>query len=359
MMNITNLTETLNPPSKLWSDYVQIGYFLLMVGFGVPLNLYSLIKAISNTNFGFMRLMKIHLALTDLMILCFFALSKLIWWSTYEWLAGDFVCKLVHFCSSFAFCSCSNLIASVAIVRWLVVRRITQTYSLETHNFFMILCFAYGLAAICSLPQFLIWAVFHPFAKYPTWAQCVTKWSIANWNSDGNIRFTEEHIYSILHLLFIFWIPFFIVIISYLRVFFLLKRNIREIDTTFYNIKQYSVLNADGKMDSTLEYTDLSTQLMAQSENTMISTNFSCAHETVPLKKLSQKSLSTCTLIKAKNNMVKRTAYILLTYIVCWSSYNTLAFLQQLGLIIENNHYRLFYNLIVLNAVLNPFIYGI
>jgi hypothetical protein len=108
------------------------------------------------------------------------------------------------------------------------------------------LLFAWLLAIFISAPQFAIWKSFLAFEKY-NWSQCSQIWQINRMlqqrfdqqqrlmlmhhqltNIDHNITTStidigsglsnEENIYTIIHMLFIFWIPSAIVLLCYLFV---------------------------------------------------------------------------------------------------------------------------------------------
>lgn len=342
-MNSSNFSKEIfsAPPTPLLWDYVQIGYFALMVVIGVPLNAYSLIKNLcidkrSRSTRDSMKILKINFAITDLMILLFFAFSKLIWFSTYQWLGGDLMCKLVHFLLCFAFYSNSNFVALVGLVRWMAVKHLRETVSFFPKHFFLYIFASYCLALCASIPQIFFYRIIYPFYHFPNWAQCITVFEAERWINGQTVDYITENLYQIFHMLFVFWIPFVIIVISYFGVLIGFRKIIKETDQSM--IEYYS-------MQYYVNITTQSTSIVQR--------------DAVPLRS-HMRSISTCTLIRAKKCMIKKTALILLVYVLCWSSYNILALLEYLGVVVSGTTYwRLLYNLVAFNAVVNPFIYGL
>lgn len=65
------------------------------------------------------------------------------------------------------------------------------------------------------------------------------------------------------------------------------------------------------------------------------------------------------TLSKAKKRTMRKTIWILLSYLICWSPYNVLVLWRYIDRNIDLYDFEIMYNLIVLNAVINPLIYGV
>lgn len=306
-----------------------------MVIIGVPLNVYSLHRNLSAAGQpklvnDSMRILKINLAITDLMMLLFFGLSKVIWWSTFQWLGGDFLCKLVQFLLCLALYSSSNFVALVGVVRWLAVRHLIDTVSFCPKHYKLYICAAYCSAFCTSFPQFFVWKVIHPYPLHPKWAQCITMWAAARWMGEDTTYGASENAYHLAHMLFVFWIPLVIVLISYLGAVVEFRRNIHCLDKNFINLQN-------------------------QCESTVVNLQFEIEN---PQQNIRPNNISSRTLVRAKDTLIRKTAYILLAYVLCWSSYNILTLLDHLNVIRTNSLWRQLYYLIVLNAVVNPFIYG-
>ncbi|GMS93747.1 hypothetical protein PENTCL1PPCAC_15922, partial [Pristionchus entomophagus] len=84
------------PPERLPSDSIHQIFLLFVITVGVPTNLLTLRKLLVmhklTRNGGFNAtfiLLKIHLTVSDLMLLIFYAAPQLLWNITYVWILGD------------------------------------------------------------------------------------------------------------------------------------------------------------------------------------------------------------------------------------------------------------------------------
>jgi hypothetical protein len=137
----------------------------------------------------------------------------------------------------------SNVIVCIALDRLLSVLSSAHNSperALKRTKYMLMI--AWGLAVLISAPQFAIWKTFLAFEEY-NWNQCAQIWQIDRWNyrppllgndSAGNLTMglldgtsTEinidelsfsEQLYTVIHMLFIFWIPSAIVGLCYLTV---------------------------------------------------------------------------------------------------------------------------------------------
>ncbi|KAF8371827.1 hypothetical protein PRIPAC_78256 [Pristionchus pacificus] len=84
------------PPERLPSDSIQLIFLLLVFAVGVPLNVATFRRLLAlhktrrkGSSRAAFVLLKLHLTLSDLMLLFFFVGPQLLWNLTYEWLLGD------------------------------------------------------------------------------------------------------------------------------------------------------------------------------------------------------------------------------------------------------------------------------
>ncbi len=116
-----------SPPQHLMTDYLEIGYIATIILVGTPLNIivfyqqlvrYSgLVKSNKfdlNTAFVFQKL---HLNFANLMILLLHCPAQMGWLISYQWLAGDFVCKFIQFVWMLSFVISSNIVAVIGLDR--------------------------------------------------------------------------------------------------------------------------------------------------------------------------------------------------------------------------------------------------
>ncbi|VDK46153.1 unnamed protein product [Cylicostephanus goldi] len=118
-----NSTEFSEPPTHLFSDYVEMAYLAILVILGIPLNVFILLKLIKDMKYtqkdsvkaGFL-LLKVHLNVSDILMLCI-ACGKLLWLTTYYWPGGDISCRVYFFLSMAALCISSNIVVCIALDR--------------------------------------------------------------------------------------------------------------------------------------------------------------------------------------------------------------------------------------------------
>ncbi|KAI1730514.1 7 transmembrane receptor (rhodopsin family) domain-containing protein [Ditylenchus destructor] len=102
-------------------------------------------------------LFKVNLSLTDFAILLFHALGKVIWLTTYEWKFGDTGCKLYQFLSAFAYYSNSNVIVAIGLDRLKVVYTSHLQGAASVRRVRILLIGAWIMAIFCALPQLFFW----------------------------------------------------------------------------------------------------------------------------------------------------------------------------------------------------------
>ncbi len=168
-------------------------------------------------------LLQLNLNLTDLLILLY-AIGKICWLATYQWLGGNFLCKLYQFYSTLSFYISSNIILMIALDRLRTTLSPTTAASrrndLVCHTLIVL---SWVCAITCSIPQFLIWETVNVAAAFQvvnvSWWQCSDYWRIGRFYGTilpGQTRL--DVIYDVFHLLFAFWIPFTLVLICYVII---------------------------------------------------------------------------------------------------------------------------------------------
>lgn len=226
------------PPMPLVIDYVHIGILIILFLVGAPINLIAFAQLNQNVPKSMVRrsglhLLKVHLNLTDLMIIFIYTTNKICWLITYQWRGGELLCKLMQFFNSTAFQISSNIIVCIAFDRLFVV-----LYKWRTAKIRRVLRISLGLAwflaILLNLPQLFTWTVITPYpGTYPAWKQCVTVWLYkrqVEMNSNPNsTKFIpepifDEYMYTLFHLLVIFWLPLALIVICYVVVGCFLER---------------------------------------------------------------------------------------------------------------------------------------
>ncbi|KAI1719741.1 7 transmembrane receptor (rhodopsin family) domain-containing protein [Ditylenchus destructor] len=242
-------------PERSFTDTVEILIYTVCLCIGGPLNLFSFRKLLRNFNWrpgpgGAMAsassksgaqitLLKLNLNVADLITMFIYTLSQIIWMITYQWYAGDILCRICKFFHTFGFYLNSFVVACFAIDRAM------GTYRLNTLNTSreaylrvrrMLVC-AWIFAFLLSIPQSFIFRVVEP-PGMANFKQCTPVWTIIGFEIDlemsslaaaGKLSEAErwrlieqfqdvvkwERVYNIGHLLFVFWIPTLIIITCY------------------------------------------------------------------------------------------------------------------------------------------------
>ena len=200
-------------PTPLFSDYVEMAYLGIVLLIGVPINLHVLFKLLKqkektatySVKRGFL-ILKIHLNISDSLILFINAGGKFGWLLTYEWRAGDGMCRLFKFSSVATLCLSSNIVVCIALDRLRNVmsarhlrrensvrhpiRNSASTFTVSHFQVFttkIILLLAWLFAIVSSLPQFFAFQTFDIIQSPPkSWYQCTDIWTVNEYlNSTG------------------------------------------------------------------------------------------------------------------------------------------------------------------------------
>ncbi|CAD6185285.1 unnamed protein product [Caenorhabditis auriculariae] len=209
-----------------------MGYLGLVILLGVPSNIIILRKLLQEQRLshkdtvksGFVML-KIHLNITDLLILTL-ALGKLMWLITYEWVGGDFLCRMFQLLSMFAMYSSSNIVVCIAVDR---LRNVMYADKVRGKPKMMnpvtvLAALSWIFSFACSLPQLLAWQTFE-VPMYGGWTQCTDIWQISRFGGNLTIdphskiltRFVENS-YNILHLVLVFWGPLLVLVVCHVLI---------------------------------------------------------------------------------------------------------------------------------------------
>jgi gonadotropin-releasing hormone receptor len=104
-------------------------------------------KSFSNINF-----LILQLAVSDTLVALFCLFADGAWKATYQWLAGDFMCKFVKYMQMFALYSSTYIIVTIGLDRCIAIR-CTLTRFDHKRVVKVMSALAWCLAGLCSLPQ--------------------------------------------------------------------------------------------------------------------------------------------------------------------------------------------------------------
>ncbi|XP_055357976.1 putative gonadotropin-releasing hormone II receptor [Paramacrobiotus metropolitanus] len=169
-------------------------------------------RSFSNINF-----LILQLAISDTLVAAFCLLADGIWKSTYQWLAGDFMCKFVKYMQMFALYTSTFIIVTIGVDRCVAIRCAITRFDHQRLVRYLSTA-AWISAGFCSLPQIFIFRILRaPFTiESGRFEQCVTYGAYTkDWQEPAYIIFTFCAMFAI---------PLLLIIISYTLIFVKIKR---------------------------------------------------------------------------------------------------------------------------------------
>uniref|UniRef100_A0A0N4ZTB4 G_PROTEIN_RECEP_F1_2 domain-containing protein n=1 Tax=Parastrongyloides trichosuri TaxID=131310 RepID=A0A0N4ZTB4_PARTI len=434
---INNVTDD----STIFTTIEMSIYFLSFV-IGGPLNIisfYKIYNAFCNSKTCTqITLLRLNLNIADLITVFIFAPGQFFWLYFYQWYAGDILCRIFKFFAVFCFYLNSFIIACIAVDR---LFSMTNIHSIKMNQnakrrVIRMIIFAWIVAFILALPQLFIFQLFKPFEGVNDFKQCTPIWTIISFTVDNTLndlsasdeartlalkKFSTnkywEKIYNIAHLLFTFWIPTIIIIISYVLVLFIMgsftsssskKENEFSDDVSFSSSIDTLALernvnhNLPDKQISNSYNSNQKENILQQETGPLIgseivvigNSSIKRIENASSLQKNQQKQLSskskkeflrlsiTQNIINKDNNKLglmairtmtiakkktkKQAMLIIVAFLTIWTPYNLLAIMnftfsnvQVLEGILTSAFIPCLNALIVINPIINPIIYGI
>ncbi|EYB92931.1 hypothetical protein Y032_0188g1143 [Ancylostoma ceylanicum] len=355
------------------TDSIEVLFYFLCFVIGGPLNVISLrrsLRAFSQHKAKSpILLLRINLNLADLCTLFVYVPKQFIWMLTYQWYGGELLCRACSFFSTFSFYANSFVIACIAIDR---VFGAYNMSSINAHRRAYLRCrrllvigwlAAFGL----SIPQAVIFRVFEPYPD-KDFRQCTPLWTTFLYEKIEEMNSTNlsdadkiqiereimgmqrlEKMYNINHLLFVFWIPCIIIVISYLTVLLILQGHLKE---EYHGLPPMSTVS---------QIEEDSSKSSLKGKRSFLDTR--PLKPTVVLRATSPGAMAVTTIHKAKQHAKRQAAWIILAYLTFWSPYNVLAVLNMTRTLSEHQVFAVtlsFLNAaICANPIANPLIYGI
>uniref|UniRef100_A0A0K0EDP8 G_PROTEIN_RECEP_F1_2 domain-containing protein n=1 Tax=Strongyloides stercoralis TaxID=6248 RepID=A0A0K0EDP8_STRER len=410
------------PPKPITSDFVELGYLVMMFMVGGPLNLAAYTQNFERTTITRLDILKRHLNYSDLLVLFVYVPSRVCWLVTYDWRGGDLLCKIIKFLHTFVFQISSNVIVVIGIDRLLSVtshKNLTSKTGLRRTR--KMLAFAWIIAVLLSSPQITFWKNYMAYEKYH-WSQCLTVWQIreneiilraqkngsffvnnSKLENEYNELKTSESIYLILHVLCIFWIPATIICMCYIIVSTWVYFNSKPSTTHLHQTKgtktQTTYPQSGGTYTTDVQQPFIhsslkeKTSMIIRGKNKTLTTTYSlsspvfksskkeiksslkkrkyCLTESLSDSQLLSKNPdvgktifnSTTYYAKITRSKAIKVSFLLITaYFICWLPYNVMSIVRYLfPNIFEETSKKLHFlhGFIVFNSVINPFIYGL
>ncbi|KAL3982522.1 7 transmembrane receptor (rhodopsin family) protein [Acanthocheilonema viteae] len=372
------MDENDRPPEPIVSDYVELGTLLILFIIGGPLNLAAHTQITERPTATRLDILKRHLNYSDLLVLFIYVPSRVCWLLTYDWRGGNSLCKIIKFLHTFSFQVSSNVIVCIAIDRLLSVMS-SKHHSPEkaqrrTRAMLMI---AWIAAAIISTPQFVVWKTFLAFEEL-NWSQCMQIWEIIRVEqamkngSVGTSRqlMEQENIYVIVHMMLIFWVPATIVLLCYLIVSCWVYLNSQPTTNTVMCSRNLSHLNVSGCENNKR---CIKNQQSSANRRIVISDNQTVSNQ--PIMKQGNIAITdhssggyvinyrSCNTKIIRSRAIRVSFQLVAAYIICWLPYNGLSlyhFIDPQGFVEAHaNKVYCLHSIMVFNAVINPYLYGL
>ncbi|CAI4222937.1 unnamed protein product [Auanema sp. JU1783] len=296
---------------------------------------------------SFLLLIHINLNISDILVLGVHLPGLMGWLITSQWLAGNAMCKIMRFLDAFVWAASSNIMVCVALYRLTALRYPLWVSAVGHSQVPRMLATAWTLAAISTSPQLFIWRQ----VEFPNITQCQSIWAnkislermerLQNPGVDPSVMMTEDDMwwmkfYDIQHVIIIFYIPLFILVVCY----FLIVKDI------------YKTLNNDQDSSS----------VMYMSEISRLST---CGKRVAPKESTSLVAVRPIRgqdkFKRAKVRSLRITLLLILTYAITWLPYNLLTWWMIISFDTFTDYQEALFPLgflVILNSVINPFIYG-
>uniref|UniRef100_A0AC34QT80 G-protein coupled receptors family 1 profile domain-containing protein n=1 Tax=Panagrolaimus sp. JU765 TaxID=591449 RepID=A0AC34QT80_9BILA len=408
-----------HPPEPILSDYIEMGTLVLLFLIGGPLNLAAYTQIAERPSYTRLDILKKHLNYSDLFVLFIYVPSRACWLLTYDWRGGDLLCRLVKCLHTLAFQISSNVIVCIALDRLLSVLSPSHHSPEKAHKRTRIMLWIAWVAAfIISAPQFVVWRSYLAFEEI-NWSQCMQIWEItrakAYLNNNTDINYSalmqEENIYVVVHMLLIFWIPATIVVLCYLIVSCWVYFNSKPLAFNLENARNSTcgtaIMSSSRTRNGTRTTaitgsavitdkhyaTGVSYHTGIDTVETIISKPTGVHFATNPkiiindevmqplttrqprgstasfhmlpaaMPVISNNATYSAKLNRSYRSRAIRVSFLLVAaYIICWLPYNALSLIQFIAPDTFSKYGNQIYCLhgtIVLNSVINPFLYGL
>ncbi|XP_071534096.1 gonadotropin-releasing hormone receptor [Panulirus ornatus] len=245
-----------------------------------------------------------HLSVADLFVTFACLTTESVWTYTVEWVAGNFLCKLIKFLQMFSLYLSTFILVLIGVDRFTAVRYPMKRSNTQKQCSYGII-FAWVLSGVLSIPQVLVFHVVKgPF--YEEFYQCVTYGLFSPaW---------LEQLYAIFSLVCMFVLPLLILLVTYVSTFITLHKS----------------------------------EKVFRSERTTLG-------NTCP--EFNRRRL----LRKAKMRALRISVVIVLAFVICWTPYYMMMIIFLFTTVAENVEEELLSGIFFFgmsNSLVNPIIYG-
>ncbi|XP_076041535.1 adipokinetic hormone/corazonin-related peptide receptor variant I-like isoform X2 [Oratosquilla oratoria] len=255
------------------------------------------------------KLMMLHLSAADLIVTFIMIPFEIGWRITTQWLAGNPACKIFLFLRAFGLYSSSNVLVCISFDRYFAILHPLKVNDAQRRGKLM-LFFAWTIAAVCSVPQSVIFHVdSHP--NFPNFRQCV---SFGFFSTQKQLM-----AYNIFCLAAMYFMPLIVIIFVYLRILCHISQKSKYSKGDPYK-------NDVGRGRMRLRRSDMS------------------------------------NIERARSRTLRMTVIIVLAFIWCWTPYVVMVmwytFDHEGALNVDKRLQNAFFIMAVSNSCVNPLVYG-
>ncbi|XP_055344420.1 gonadotropin-releasing hormone receptor-like [Paramacrobiotus metropolitanus] len=309
--------------------WIQISILFILGILAFVLNIYVIVtlarKRYHSVRFSNIDLLILHLGIADILVAGFCVLADAGWKITYQWLAGDFMCRAVKYMQMFSLYASTNIIVVISLDRCFAI--VNPMPRIDQHLLVKRMTMAaWIVAGLCSIPQVFVFGVMKAPFETDTgeFYQCVTHGAYtAKW---------QETTYVVFTFCVIFALPLLIIIISYVLIFGILHKESHKRST-----------DIDGPYSEGHQKVIIA---RTQSDTSGVS------------------RLREHTMKKAKTKTLWISVLVISAFVICWAPYHLamILFLSMEKHIDNVDDYKMFQHIFFFgmsNSVANPFIYGV
>lgn len=220
---------------------------------------------------------------------------------------------------------------------------------------------AWLLAVCCSAPQLQVWTVSKPV---PDWSQCTDVWTVWEYhNISSPVAEMVKTVYEVSQVVVLFWLPLIVVVICYVIVLKSIYKNLDDIqEFRLRRARSASFQNQTSFNNSGRRTAEPASRLL-QENRRYGSIRCQCTTRQQPqLNPLLRRNISQMRVRRTKYRTLKIMVLIVTAYVAFWLPYNFLTVwhvvhIETYKLYVDRYLY-IFYNLVAINAVVNPLIYS-
>lgn len=400
-----NVTQTCIAESGLYShtnyELWRVAILGILFAIGAPANtltFYRLVRRVRITHStSRIMLLNLNLNISDLLVIYTYVIGEIAWAISLKFSGGRFLCKIYKFSNALAFSISSFVVVAISLDRLICLVFPLKTRSEAKRHAKQMLVAAWLFGFGCAIPQAFTWDIVYPCPTETWFAQCSSTFTIEpyliglemqanyNWTKEQVRNSTEfqdkwntvllnQRIYALIHVATVFLVPFIIIATSYAGI---LHQVLTHLGSQAWNAEATTAtttLSGERGASSTSSDHPITPKTINTTIEMTIRRTGSGGHsrqKPTASNEVQSRRASLATtpagqlrIQRAKTRTLRTTLFIVLAYLLCWLPYNVLLVrriaqgLQDVDQDPKDDYWNLLYMVIILNSVINPFLYG-